>query len=65
METTKTQLVQEIAQQATEPTVKQKNDLEETPCFEQVKPMLTTPLEITRDKLRIMNTIDEMSICIS
>mgnify|MGYP000724080295 CR=1 FL=1 len=61
METTKTKVVQETA----EITTKQKNDLEGTPYFEQVKPMLTTPLEITRDKLRIMNTIDETSICIS
>lgn len=34
-------------------------NLEDTPTFENVKPMLTTPLEITRDKLRMMNMIDE------
>lgn len=38
---------------------KQRIDLEGTPSFENVKPMLTTPLEITRDKLRMMNMIDE------
>lgn len=34
-------------------------DLKSSPVFENVKPMLTTPLEITRDKLRMMNMIDE------
>lgn len=34
-------------------------DLNASPVFEKVKPMLTTPLEITRDKLRMMNMIDE------
>lgn len=38
---------------------KQRIDLDGTPSFENVKPMLTTPLEITRDKLRMMNMIDE------
>ncbi len=33
--------------------------LEDTPTFENVKPMLSTPLEITRDKLRMMNMVDE------
>ena len=37
----------------------QKIELGKTPVFENVKPMLTTPLEITRDKLRMMNMIDE------
>lgn len=38
---------------------KENIDLKGTPTFENVKPMLTTPLEITRDKLRMMNMIDE------
>ncbi|MDQ6531228.1 hypothetical protein [Flavobacterium sp. LHD-85] len=38
---------------------KEKIDLKGTPTFENVKPMLSTPLEITRDKLRMMNMIDE------
>ncbi|MCW3161788.1 hypothetical protein [Chryseobacterium oryctis] len=34
-------------------------DSKATPVFENVKPMLSTPLEITRDKLRMMNMVDE------
>ncbi|MBB4808307.1 hypothetical protein HNP38_003649 [Chryseobacterium defluvii] len=45
-------------QQKTKET-KKKIDLKGTPVFENVKPMLSTPLEITRDKLRMMNMIDE------
>lgn len=59
METTKSKLANVATEQSVEITPKQKIDLEGTPSFENVKPMLTTPLEITRDKLRMMNMIDE------
>jgi hypothetical protein len=59
METSKSTQTREATKQNVEVAPKQKIDLEGTPSFENVKPMLTTPLEITRDKLRMMNMVDE------
>ena len=36
-----------------------KLDKRSKPSFEDVKPFLSVPLEITREKLRMMNMVDE------
>lgn len=60
METIKAKVIQEqTVQTGSQVEPKVKIDLDGTPAFENVKPMLSTPLEITRDKLRMMNMIDE------
>ncbi len=38
------------------------NFLNKEPVFEEVKPLLEPPLEITRDSLRLLNVVDETII---
>ena len=59
MESLKSKTAQEAVKTNSNVDLKKGINLEETPTFENVKPMLTTPLEITRDKLRLMNMVDE------